>query len=488
MSAACVVIDDPDHCANRDGDATCVEENDVGWMCSSCTRGNHGCVMSPPPEGCHDTAADMESTAGPTSSEGDDDTDATAETGTDCEPGCEGAAPYCIDMQCVSCGDAGGDAFCDAIDPALPQCHPGTGLCVACYADPSPACVAPDAFCDDAFECGGCTEHAQCPDSACDLETGQCMDDATQLWVDNQTCVEPAMGTEESPYCSITDAVAVIGAGDTQSVIHVLGGMPYSDVIAWTDCASDRTLAVLGSGGVVTLQGDPNVADVTCGNTLYLSRLRLITGQAAGVHCDAARVWIDESTLYQNEIGVDAVGCRAHVRRSQILQTTSIGIRTDDESDLWLSSSIIGSGGDPKTTSRAILATTGTVDIRFSTIANNLGSSEPSFWCSGNTTGAVRNSIFGAPGGSSVDCPTVDFFTSALDDAAMATDGNVHVLYQGDWFADPAEDDYHLGAGTVPDGYLEGGVWQPGDPRVDIDRDARTDTPGAVVSIGADAR
>ncbi len=493
-SATCVVIDDPDHCANRSGDASCVEDNGDGWMCSSCTRGNHGCVATPPPDGCHDALGDAGDTTGPSSSSSsssdDDSTDATAETGNDCMPACTDAAPYCIDAQCVSCVDAGGDAFCETLDAAQPECHPGSGLCVACYAEPSSACVAPDEFCDDTFACGGCTEHAQCPDSACDLENGRCMEDPTELWVDNQTCSEPAMGTEESPYCTIAEALDAIGASDIQSIVHIAGGMTYGEPIAWNECASDRTLAVIGYGGPPVIQGDPNAADVTCGNTLYLSKVRLITGQVAGAHCDAANLWVDDSVLVNNEMGVQAVGCRVHVRRTQVLSSTSIGISTDDESDLWLSSSIIGSGGDPKTTSRAILASGGSVDIRFSTVVNNAGTSDPSFWCTGDVQGTVSDSIFSTPGGSSVSCPTVDFVTSAVDDEALSMEGtgNRYVLYQGEWFLDPAADDYHLGRGELPPDYLTSGVWEPGDPRVDVDRDARVDTPGASVSIGADAR
>jgi len=487
--AACVVVPDPNHCANKLGDETCSEKGE-GWVCSSCTRANDGCVMGQPPEECRETAASGESDTDPATTEPTSTMTSTDTGETPCDPECADPAPYCVAAQCVPCSDAGGDEFCAALDPETPQCHPTWGRCVTCYSPGSPACADDEPFCGDAFECAGCSEHAQCPDSACDLESGRCMDDATQLWVDNAECVEPAMGTAESPYCTLAEAMAVIGAGDVQSVIHLAGGTPYTESAVLTEpCATDRTLAILGFGGTPVLQGDPNVVEVGCGNTLYLSNIRLITGMVAGAYCDAARLWIDDSILVDNEIGVDAVGCRLHVRRTEILRTEGTGIRTDNETDLRLWSSIIGSGGDAGASTRAIQASMGTIDIRFSTIANNAGTSEPSFWCGGNVEGTVRNSIFGSTGGSSVDCPTVELENNALDDEALAMDGsgNVYVLYLDEWFAAPARDDYRLGV-EPPPGYLTGGIWQPGDPRVDVDGEPRTDVPGTTVSLGADAR
>lgn len=466
-------------------------DNSEGWVCSSCARTNHGCVMGEPPAECRDTMASGGSSSDPSTDGSSDPTSITmTDTGdTPCDPECGDDRPYCVDMQCVACGDVGGDEFCAVLDPDEPQCHPAWGHCVPCYAGESPVCDADEQFCDDAFACSGCTEHSQCPDSACDLETGLCMDDATQLWVDKDGCEARPMGTPESPYCNIADAMAVIGVGDPRAVIHLAAtGVPYSESILWEEpCDTDRTLAILGFGGTPALQGDPNVAQVACGNTLYLSNVRLITGTATGAYCDAARLWIDDSILRYNEVGIDAVGCRVHVRRSDIRISRSFGIRTGNESDLWLHSSIISGGGDAAETTRAIQATSGSLDIRFTTVANNLGSSKPSFWCAGSPTGTVRNSIFVAPGGSSVDCPFLDFVTSALDDEALAMDGtgNTYVLYLDDWFVDPDAEDYRL----IDDGlspFEDKGVWESGDPRIDIDGDARPDVPGALSWLGAD--
>ncbi|HET6582117.1 MAG TPA: hypothetical protein VFG69_01695, partial [Nannocystaceae bacterium] len=296
VGAACVVIPDPDHCANQSGDATCVEL-DLGAYCSACKRGHRGCVSAPPPADCRSAAGgETSATSAPTSA-GSDGT--ASDTGLpSCDPECPADAPYCIAAQCTSCTDAGGDEFCAGLDPAQPQCHPTWGSCAACVVDGSPACEPDASFCDDAYACGGCTEHSQCPDSACDLEMGRCMDDAPQLWVDNDPCEADPMGTKESPYCTLADALAVVGPGDTTAVIHIAPGVPYAEGLAWSDCASNRRLAILGTGSLDTvLQASPNVVDLRCANALYVSKVRLNTGSMAGVYCQDAAIWIDDSAL-----------------------------------------------------------------------------------------------------------------------------------------------------------------------------------------------
>jgi len=72
--AACVVIDDPKHCWNRERDATCARIfDDPRVVCSRCLRGHSGCVDpedAPSPAECPDPAASEESSDDGTSDAG----------------------------------------------------------------------------------------------------------------------------------------------------------------------------------------------------------------------------------------------------------------------------------------------------------------------------------------------------------------------------------------------------------------------------------
>lgn len=48
----CVEIDDPEHCANREGDATCRKIYGEHAVCDACDHFHHGCVDEAPPPEC----------------------------------------------------------------------------------------------------------------------------------------------------------------------------------------------------------------------------------------------------------------------------------------------------------------------------------------------------------------------------------------------------------------------------------------------------
>jgi len=77
-AGGCVEIDDPEHCAHREGDATCAElyPGSIEVQCSLCDRFYNGCVNVDPehplPEECRvDDGESSESTDGDDSSSGD---------------------------------------------------------------------------------------------------------------------------------------------------------------------------------------------------------------------------------------------------------------------------------------------------------------------------------------------------------------------------------------------------------------------------------
>jgi hypothetical protein len=71
----CVEIDDPHHCANRDGDATCRELYGMGAICTACDHFHHGCVDEAPPPECR-VESELESESSSEETGEDDDAEA----------------------------------------------------------------------------------------------------------------------------------------------------------------------------------------------------------------------------------------------------------------------------------------------------------------------------------------------------------------------------------------------------------------------------
>ena len=78
--SGCVVVDDPEHCANREGDRTCEELYEPGVRCSACEHFYNGCVSEPPEPECRIDDTDSEESSG-----GEGSSDGT-------EPACEGCS------------------------------------------------------------------------------------------------------------------------------------------------------------------------------------------------------------------------------------------------------------------------------------------------------------------------------------------------------------------------------------------------------------
>src|SRR5690606_3466002 len=106
---------------------------------------------------------------------------------------CEGRAD-CLDPdapagepdsgECVSCtATLEADLACAEADANTPVCQDGS--CVQCAEGKEGACGGVTPICDDAASmCVGCSDHDQCPASACNLLAGNCMDPAAVVHVD----------------------------------------------------------------------------------------------------------------------------------------------------------------------------------------------------------------------------------------------------------------------------------------------------------------
>ncbi len=78
LSGGCVEIDDPEHCANREGDVTCRQIYGASAVCTACDHFHHGCVDEPPPPECRVEGEDEDESGG------------DASTGEDVTLECEG--------------------------------------------------------------------------------------------------------------------------------------------------------------------------------------------------------------------------------------------------------------------------------------------------------------------------------------------------------------------------------------------------------------
>src|SRR5690606_41968763 len=65
--------------------------------------------------------------------------------------------------------------------------------------------------------CVACTEHAQCPETACRVTTGACFPASNRVWVDASADCDAGNGSETNPYCEVTDARSEEHTSELQS-------------------------------------------------------------------------------------------------------------------------------------------------------------------------------------------------------------------------------------------------------------------------------
>nr|MCH9687335.1 hypothetical protein [Deltaproteobacteria bacterium] len=205
LAASCVesfTALDPSHCNSNDGDVFCEQQHDGARpFCRLGTQAcdqaadlddfdHDGCFAERPEDACYSAcgrgisvlddpdcegaASTTGTTTEPTGSTSDGTvTDGMTEGSTSTGPMCtsngqclDPAAPFCDAMgDCVSCQEMGDpNGACADLDASNPVCDAGS--CVECTAAAG-ACGGQAPVCDENNECTACTEHSQCPQSAC---------------------------------------------------------------------------------------------------------------------------------------------------------------------------------------------------------------------------------------------------------------------------------------------------------------------------------
>lgn len=482
-SSACAeIVDRPnaDHCALNEGDRYCAELFPDRPFCvqgqGECALGDrYGCLAEVPVE-CRepcgvlsndecmmggssgtDTGTSSESGSESGSSEGM----SSSTTGPECMENADcmdPAAPFCGgDGECVSCQAVSDpNAACAELDPAMPVCD--AGACVQCTGGQAEACGGQTPVCGDDNACVACTEHDQCPDSACHLDgvdVGACFDVAEVVMVTNAG--------------ELTAALGALGA--TDRAVLVLGPGTYG---ATVDVGASNEVAILGQGTPILAGDGSRAVDVFSSAILYLDGVQVVNASGDGVACSGTSVWLDDSSVRNNsQVGMDVSGgCAAHLRRSVVASNQGGGIDIAGGS-LHLRAVAIGRNGDALSSTLGGIGFNGTaIDITYSTIVGNqaMTAARGSLFCAGGESGEIRNSIIVGTGDSIDGCAALAFNNNAVDDAGIGgANDNVGPTMAG-WFVNLGMNDYHLTtAGETT--FMDIATWQPGDPLTDVDGD-----------------
>ncbi len=498
------------HCAANDADVTCQQSYRDRPYCNLCVDVERfqGCVVSPPPPACSpdpsltDSGMPASDTSAGASSSGDGSSgipvDGTmggttgrtsSSTGADFVCNEEGlldedcqaldpAQPYCVDAQCVGCVEAGADAFCLGVEPALPACDASTNTCVACDLAGPDFCQGVTPVCAPTGACLACDAHAECPTGACHIAPddplhGQCFAASDPVIYVDAGAICPGLGTLASPSCSLAQSLAALDVG-TSVIVHVAGGTDYAEAASF----AGATVALLGDG-VPALVGDamenlPSLS-VGAGAVAYLQAIRIAGNPSShGVDCSGGVLWLEQAESRDNAgYGVHTTGpCQVTLRRASAHGNAGGGIRMLGGT-LTLDNAAVGVNGDGGG-GPGVNLQYATVDMLYSTIAGNAGAGPDSLQCL-EAVGTVRNSILTGVTTNSIDldCFTLDYTTNAVDTPTFAGGEGVAVgAFTDAWFADPAAGDFRLlNPPFTPFG--EVAQWQSGDPAADADGTTR---------------
>lgn len=480
------------HCSLREGDATCAELHDNLPFCNAgCgdTPFGDGCVAEvPSPEECYSpcgqglTAEQLDqcpasasgtaesttasSTTSDTAATVADDTGSTSTAACAGDAECESPTPLCREGQCVPCSLAEDpDSACAERFEARPLCV--EGRCVQCTAEDMSACVETTPVCDDGSgECVGCSQHEQCPASACNLQVGSCLPEDRVWWVDADAlgCLT-GDGSEAAPYCTLAAARANIGAGEQGTIVlrSRMGGLAYPENLT------------INAGRVVALRAASGPAPRIGG-----------TGVGAPVTVSGGGIGYVEGIRVDGSVGsvaVQVVGAVLDLRRATVVLNPGGAIGLSNGAELTADNTVLGANGSALVDAQALRVTDSSFALRYVTVAGNDSSGIASISCTGSSGGTLRNSIVAGLDPGSIACPGLEVQTSAVD--TMLEGQGVVVLgpFDPGWFQAPGAGDFHVTPGHP---FVDVARWELGDPPVDLDGDLRPERPGTPDVAGAD--
>jgi len=308
------------------------------------------------------------------------------------------------------------------------------------------------------------------------MSTGACMP-ADRVWWVNQAVAVSGEGSEGSPFKTIAEALALIGAGEAGTVI-VATVNPHVEAVS---VPGGRTLALLGDGEGASLeiQGMP-VLQVNSNATLFAANLAINKG-TPGLFCSGGSVWLNASSILANAgRGLSIDDCTVTLRESRVANNGQAGVHLIAGHVRMVNSMV--SALSPSVP--AVLIAGGSVDVVYSTLVSG-GLGAPAVECTnGGAASEFRNSIIGSLDVSSEfsGCGNATVTTSAVEGEL---DDNVSLgNLVASWFVDFNGGDLRL-SGTAPSEIATAAVWLDGDPLTDIDGTARPGVDGAPDYAGA---
>ncbi len=482
---------DAQHCANQRGDRSCPE-----MFCSLCVSKSGGCVVEMPTAACHrpgstpspvDASSSSSSGAGSTAGTTADPSSGGLECGPDgdgLDDTCSERTPYCVAGACVACE---GDGFCAELG-LPPACHPESGTCLACVERRD--CTG---ACDDAYACVECTDHSDCPQTACDLRHGRCLRTSKVFWVDASGCgpvgdpsLDPGFGTEDEPYCWLRTALDNVDEHEV-GVVHLRASVDVIEQeIALTN-RTGRTVAVLGHH-TPRLGRVPTAVSVGSDSTLYVSGIHLQEATVGAARCTfLSTLWLTDTQLLGNAVGVEAQDCgRVTLERSVVAGSRGDAVvAVDTRLSVW--SSAIVNNGSAEVDAVALRASEGSrLDVRYSTVALNWGQAgRASVSCTDADSGTIANSVIVSPQEPSFACPGVRVLTSVLDDQPLDfEDVAVVTPFNSAWFADILNNDVSV-RDPLDSPFGDVARWRLGDPRRGLSGSRRLAFPGQAEFAGA---
>lgn len=395
-------------------------------------------------------------------------------------PDCSGETPYCgTKGECVGCSDI---ASCTAVNPLTPACDAASGECVECSSDDASACVDQRPVCDTALHtCRGCTDHGECPGSACDLESGACFPADQALHVGGAGCNDNGDGAEGAPLCTIKAALGLVAKGSKSVPRAVLiQSGTYSDALV---VPGGFTVALIGTAAPRLTGKGAEALRVDAGAHLFADGLEIRGNtDGAGLGCTNASVWLDNSVVAEHMSGVNGTNCTIRLRGGVVAKNSSEGIYATS-GQLHLENAFVSENGGISGRGGLALAGGAAAEVVYTTLYGNaasigLGHSVDCDPDGPSESVTVRNAILlNLKGYATNSCDKqaeiVHSAISAMADGPMGGD-NLGVTDE----TKPAliaADPKLLGVfRPIKDSALSVvGLWTDPDPRVDFEGDAR---------------
>ncbi|MEZ4384771.1 MAG: hypothetical protein R3A79_25805 [Nannocystaceae bacterium] len=457
--------------------------------------------------------------------------DASTTTGTDTEgtttmdpgtcdpedgllnPACEEPSPYCSNAGI--CGDCSVLVSCGDVDADKSVCDVESGACVECNANESSACGGSTPICDMLTNtCVGCSAHDQCPDSACDLVSGECMDEDNVLYVlgdleNSGNCTETLFsgGTEELPYCRMDVALEHAQTNGGDWTFKLLEGSVFPQLsVEIANMGQAQTYAIVAdvntSPAVPEFKSSSPTIKLSGDFTLYVHNLDFESNAAiadyATINCDGSRLFVSDSRVRGGVgPGIRGSACELSISNSSIYNNKSEGLELAGGSLTMRNSFVVDNGPGDKWGGGGIVLNQVAVDIAYTTIVNNANpEGADSIQCDkADAPNIVRNSIIARnpnEPNQSVTCTNLKIEHSLVDGGADKGEGNMEkaadailgLLMKGTNNGVYAVK--NMSASTQINAVAQ---WRAGDPTTDFEGDPRPvedltdDTPGADVFV-----